>query len=39
MGGIEIMTAIYASSGSFRSILRAKYFVHNTYTVRISNFS
>ena len=32
------MAAAYGSSGSFESIVRSKYIVHNTYTVRRSNF-
>ena len=37
-GDIEIKNSAYSSSGSFGSIARSKYIVHNTYTGRRSNF-
>ena len=35
---IENKISAYGSSGSFVSIVRSKYIVHNTYTGRSSNF-
>ena len=37
IGGVDIMTSSYGSSGSFGSRVRSKYIGHNTYTGRRSN--